>query len=456
MAKYYLGTDLSTLSDEEIIDLLPKDQADAEIARRRAEVTTTAPGTIPMTPELNKIIEDIGEENLPKKLLKTIKSLRDPTKTGTFDFFGTPFAEQDPEKQEGTLLNIQRDLQEEYGVKPTDPNIGRVMNYLRKMSSTARAGKQLSSSDFLINQAQKLGLINPAQSGVSSFPEFQTAFFDFGMFQNPFQTTTTDVPTVDPGLEAFFAQKRAEEDAREKAIADQAKKDRRARDASQAQESRNQSRDDYTGGGGTVTIGKGGGETKTVSPRSREAMYAAPASKPEPPPFRRFNTGGLAGLEGDTRQLFPVEGGGGLTRRSGPKLIDDRRIGPGLPRRGPFPPNFIGIQPIQPMPLPPLLGVQPSMPDYSSQFEQLGEQLGGFGKQLDALGSFNEQVGGIGKQFEAVNNKLDSLEKGLGSLGNQLASIEQGQPKPQEVQQPQRPSFSPFGLANLFMNMRRF
>ena len=99
------------------------------------------------------------------------------------------------------------------------------------------------------------------------------------------------------------------------------------------------------------------------------------------------------------------------------------------------------------------------MPDYSSQFEQIGEQLGGFGKQLDALGSFNEQVGGLGKQFESVNNKLDSLEKGLGSLGNQLASIEQGQPTPQEVQQPQRPTFSPFGfggLANLFMNMRRF
>jgi len=451
MAKYYLGTDLSTLSDEEIIDLLPKEQADAEIARRRAEVTTTAPGTIPMTPELNRIIEEIGEENLPKKLLKTIKSLRDPTKkAGTFDFFGTPFAEQDPQKQEGTLLNIQRDLQEEYGVKPTDPNIGRVMNYLRKMSSTARAGKQLSSSDFLINQAQKLRLL-PTKPALEMGP--LTAFFDFGMFQNPFQTTTTDVPTVDPGLEAFFAQKRAEEDAREKAIADQAKRDRRARDASQAQESRNQSRDDYTGGGGTVTIGKGGGETKTVSPRSREAMYAAPASKPEPPPFRRFNTGGLAELEGDTttqnapmllnRRLDEQLGIGGLAGIEGGfnnRLPIIRRPGPIF---GP-----------QPMPLPIL---QPVMPDYSSQFEQLGEQLGGFGKQLDALGSFNEQVGGIGKQFEAVNNKLDSLEKGLGSLGNQLASFENMQKaEPQEVRQPQQPSYSPFGLANLFMNMRRF
>ena len=291
MAQYYLGTDLSTLSDEEIIDLLPKDEADAEIARRRAKVTTTAPGTIPMTPELNKIIEDIGEENLPKKLLKTIKSLRNPTEKD--GFFATPFAEQDPQKQADTLYDKSTDLIDEYGSRPKDPNIGRVINYLRKMQMTAGSGKQLSSSDFLINQAKKLRLL-PTKPALEMGP--LTAFFDFGMFQNPFQTTATDVPTVDPGLEALFAQRRAEEEAREKAIADQAKRDRRARDASQAQESRNQSRDDYTGGGGTVTIGKGGGETKTVSPRSREAMYAAPARTPKPPPFRRFNTGGVVGL----------------------------------------------------------------------------------------------------------------------------------------------------------------
>ena len=163
----------------------------------------------------------------------------------------------------------------------------------------------------------------------------------------------------------------------------------------------------------------------------------------------------LAGRRGP----FPVGGGGGLASIEGGfnnRLPIIRRPGPifaqpmPLPVRPPGFGNFIGIQP-------PML--QPAMPDYSGQFEKLGEQLGGFGKQLDALGSFNEQVGGIGKQFEAVNNKLDSLEKGLGSLGNQLASIEQGQPKPQEVQQPQQPSYSPFGfggLANLFMNMRRF
>ena len=164
----------------------------------------------------------------------------------------------------------------------------------------------------------------------------------------------------------------------------------------------------------------------------------------------------LAGRRGP----FPVGGGGGLASIEGGfnnRLPIIRRPGPifaqpmPLPVRPPGFGNFIGIHP--PMQL-------PQMPDYSSQFEQLGEQLGGFGKQLDALGSFNEQVGGLGKQFEAVNNKLDSLEKGLGSLGNQLASFENMQKaQPQEVRQPQQPSYSPFGfggLANLFMNMRRF
>ena len=172
-------------------------------------------------------------------------------------------------------------------------------------------------------------------------------------------------------------------------------------------------------------------------------------------------------LQGDTTQNAPMF----LNRRL------DRPLGmlqPSPPSVGPYPPSGIAsvggqLPPLtsiisgpiinRPMPMPmPFPGPRlPEMPDYSSQFEQIGEQLGGFGKQLDALGSFNEQIGGIGKQFESVNNKLDSLEKGLGSLGNQLASIEQGQSQQvQQVQQPQRPSFSPFGLGGLFMNFRRF
>ena len=99
----------------------------------------------------------------------------------------------------------------------------------------------------------------------------------------------------------------------------------------------------------------------------------------------------------------------------------------------------------------PIMGLQPAMPDYSSQFEKFGEQLTGFGDQMtgyqDALGSFNEQVGGMGKQFETITNRLDSVDKGLGSLGNQIASLENmQQAQPQEVMQPQRPAFNPFGF----------
>ena len=204
MSKYTMGIDISKYTDE-MLDFLPKDQADAERARRAG----VAPGTIPMTPELNRIIEEIGEENLPKKLLKTIKSIRNPTEAA---IFATPFAEQDPQEQADTLYDKSTDLIDEYGTTPKDPNIGRVINYLRKMQMTAGSGKQLSSSDFLINQAEKLGLINP---------EFQMgplmASLDFGMFQNPFQTTTTDFPTFDPGLEALFAQREKEKKAEQAA-----------------------------------------------------------------------------------------------------------------------------------------------------------------------------------------------------------------------------------------------
>ena len=157
---------------------------------------------------------------------------------------------------------------------------------------------------------------------------------------------------------------------------------------------------------------------------------------------------------------FPKEG-------QQPENPFDNSLPVSPPIRGIFPPFGKFPPGLRPVPRPPFMPgpiLEPEMPDYSSQFEKLGEtlggfgeQLGGFGKQIDALGSFNEQVGGLVKQFEALNNKLDSLEKGLGSLCNQLASIEQGQSQQvQQVQQPQRPFFSPFGLGGLFMNFRRF
>ena len=98
--------------------------------------------------------------------------------------------------------------------------------------------------------------------------------------------------------------------------------------------------------------------------------------------------------------------------------------------------------------------------DYSSQFSGFGDQLGGFGKQLtgfgdqlgglgnqmtgyqDALGGFNEQVGGFGKQFENLNTRLDSMEKGIASLGEQF--------QPQQQQQQQNP------YANFYSNSNPF
>ena len=179
-------------------------------------------------------------------------------------------------------------------------------------------------------------------------------------------------------------------------------------------------------------------------------------------PGTGIDIGGLGGLRSrliERRDHI----GNGIYNNPPPLMSID---GPGLiAQPGP---GYIGDgynnRPFRPMPLPdynigrlpPTLGI--AQPDYSSQFENFGETLGGFGEQLtgfgdqmtgyqDALGSFNEQMGGLGKQFETVNNKLDSVEKGIGTLGNQLASFENMQKaQPQQVMQPQKPAFSPFGF----------
>jgi len=162
-----------------------------------------------------------------------------------------------------------------------------------------------------------------------------------------------------------------------------------------------------------------------------------------------------------------------------PNPIQHTGIGPGhpdyqggalqqvLPPKIQLPP---GQSPIlgRPSPMPIIGNDEDSMmkviggpqPDYSSQFSGFGDQLGGFGKQLtgfgdqlgglgnqmtgyqDALGGFNEQVGGFGKQFENLNTRLDSMEKGIASLGEQF------QPQPQQQQNPYANFYSnsnPFG-----------
>ena len=163
-------------------------------------------------------------------------------------------------------------------------------------------------------------------------------------------------------------------------------------------------------------------------------------------------------LQPSPPSVFPIGGGGGLATLPEGHLrqLPDLRQLPG-PGYG----NFIGLPHggphlQQPMPQPDysgqfedfgekLGGFGETLGGYSSQFDKFGEQLGGLGEQMggyqDALGSFNEQMGGMGQQFETVNNKLDSMEKGIAGLDQQL----QTQQQPQQVQQPQPRSFNPFG-----------
>ena len=63
-------------------------------------------------------------------------------------------------------------------------------------------------------------------------------------------------------------------------------------------EPQSRSQDSNRGGGPGVTIGAGGGQTRTVNPRSRAAMYSTPTRRSAPPPFRRFNNGGIVSLLG--------------------------------------------------------------------------------------------------------------------------------------------------------------
>tara|TARA_R100001015_G_C4590110_1_gene145702 strand:+ start:141 stop:1082 length:942 start_codon:yes stop_codon:yes gene_type:complete len=63
-------------------------------------------------------------------------------------------------------------------------------------------------------------------------------------------------------------------------------------------EPQSRSQDTNRGGGPGVTIGAGGGQTRTVDPRSRAAMYSTPTRRSAPPPFRRFNNGGIVSLFG--------------------------------------------------------------------------------------------------------------------------------------------------------------
>ena len=130
---------------------------EAEIARRKGvtpEVTT--PETVSMTPGLNELIEGLGEENIPDDVLDIIDPLRNPTEKYGLWGIRTKFGELDPEKQGKKLSDKWHDLYNTYGMEPDDPNIREIMRYLTRMRGVAESGKQISSSQYLMNQQKNL------------------------------------------------------------------------------------------------------------------------------------------------------------------------------------------------------------------------------------------------------------------------------------------------------------
>jgi len=124
-------------------------------------------------------------------------------------------------------------------------------------------------------------------------------------------------------------------------------------------------------------------------------------------------------------------------------------------------------------------------PDYSGQFEDFGETLGGYGETLggygeklggfesslggfgeqmsgfgSSLGGFGEQMSGFGKQMGTINEKLSSMQEGIHSLTEQFGTMQQqNQPQQNQPQQNFNPyaslfgggMFSPYGgLSGLF------
>ena len=188
---------------------------------------------------------------------------------------------------------------------PTQADKG--MRLVEKLRSgvypTSATARRLLETGTNVNPNLRRGIMNTGKFFGRFIPGLSTALgaanvidrFNQGEYLRMLMAGGSMLPVV--GIP--FAAAEMATDAGEALINKEKEKEvirQRAQNAAKAQESRNQSRDDYTGGGGTVVIGKGGGQTKTVSPRSREAMYSAPTRRSSPPPFRRFNNGGIVGL----------------------------------------------------------------------------------------------------------------------------------------------------------------
>ena len=161
MGTYTLGVDLSKYTEDQLWEHFP-DEAAAEITKREGVTTTTpevtTPGTVSMTPGLNELIEEIeaGGGKIPDDVLDIIDPFRNPTEKYGLWGIRTKFGELDPEKQGKKLSDKWMDIYNTYGMEPDDPNIRKIMSYLTKMRMAAKSGKQISSSQYLMNQQKNL------------------------------------------------------------------------------------------------------------------------------------------------------------------------------------------------------------------------------------------------------------------------------------------------------------
>ena len=142
--------------DQALVDKWESNISEPEAATTTPEVTT--PGTVSMTPGLNELIEEIeaGGGKIPDDVMDIIEPILNPTEKYGIPFLKTKFGELDPEKQGKKLSDKWFDLYNTYGMEPDDPNIREIMRYLTRMRGVAESGKQISSSQYLMNQQKNL------------------------------------------------------------------------------------------------------------------------------------------------------------------------------------------------------------------------------------------------------------------------------------------------------------
>ena len=85
------------------------------------------------------------------------------------------------------------------------------------------------------------------------------------------------------------------------------------------------------------------------------------------------------------------------------------------------------LDPMYPRPPKDIFGLQ----GFGEQVTGFGETLGGYGEQMggfgEQLGGFGEQLGGFRDEFSNINNRLQSMEKGIASLTDKFGVQQQPQ-----------------------------